>query len=76
MQRQMMQFNQDQARKNDAMSEMHASILRTQSMMLDRMNEDRANWDYKFAYLIERSSLPPPLDRLPTNRPLCATPSH
>jgi hypothetical protein len=43
MQREMMQLNQDQARKNNAMNEMHASILRTQSKMLEQMNEDRAN---------------------------------
>ena len=58
------------------MNEIHASILRTQTMMLEQMQEDRANWDYKFTYHIECSSLPPPLDRLPTNHALCATPSH
>ena len=76
MQREMWQFNQDQARKNNMMNEMHASILRTQTTMLEQMQQDRANWDNKFTYLIKRSGLPPPLDRLPTNRVLCATPSH
>ena len=76
MQREMWQFNQDQARKNNAMNEMHASILRTQTMMLEQIQEDRANWDYKFTYLIKHRGLPPPPDRLPTNRALCATPSH
>ena len=58
------------------MNEMHASILRTQSTMLEQMQEDRVNQDYKFTYLIEHIGLPPPPDRLPTNHALCATPSH
>ena len=58
------------------MNEMHASILRTQTTMLEQMQKDRANQDYKFTYLIECSGLPPPPDRLPTNHALCATPSH
>ena len=58
------------------MNEMHASILRTQTMMLEQMQEDKANWDNKFTYLIEHSGHPPPPDRLPTNHALCATPSH
>ena len=76
MQREMWQFNEDQARKLNAMNEMHASILRTQTTMLEQIQEDRANWHYKFTYLIECSGLPPPPDRLPTNHALCATPSH
>ena len=44
--------------------------------MLEQMQEDRANWDYKFTYLIKHSGLPSPPDRLPTNHALCATPSH
>jgi hypothetical protein len=43
MQKDMWQFNQDQTRKNNAMNEMHTSILRTQTMMLEQMQEDRAN---------------------------------
>ena len=58
------------------MNEIHTSILRTQTMMLEQMQEDRANWDYKFTYLIKHSGLPSPPDRLPTNHALCATPSH
>ena len=76
MQREMWEFNQDRARKNNTINEMHASILRTQTMMLEQMQEDRVNWHYKFTYLIEHSGLPPSLDRLPTNPILCATPSH
>ena len=76
MQREMWQFNEDQARKLNAMNEMHASILRTQSMMLEQMQEHRAIWDYKFTYLIERSGLPPTPDWLRTHCALCATPNH
>jgi hypothetical protein len=72
----MMTFMREKARRNDQMSEMHASILATQTRMMDQMNVDRANWNYKIGYLFKCTGLQAPPDRLPTNHLLCATPSH
>lgn len=55
---------------------MNQFLMRGQNALLDQMQEDRANVDYKFSYLFQQTSISPPPDRPPTSRPLCATPGH